>query len=59
MKTKPLPLAEAPLEVLTNYPGTMLIIRLGTSELWLNRDEALTLAELLPGAINKLPVKID
>ena len=59
MSTKPLPTAEAPLEVLTNISGTILIIRLGTSELWLNRDEALTLAELLPGAINKMPVKID
>ena len=59
MQTKTLLPVEAPVELLTNYPGTMLIIRLGTSELWLNRDEALTLAELLPGAINKLPVKID
>mgnify|MGYP000196158650 CR=1 FL=1 len=59
MSTKPLPLVEAPLEVLTNYPGTMIIIRVDTMELWLNRDEALTLAELLPGAINKMPVQID
>lgn len=42
----------------TNLRGTMVMISVGSQEVWLTRDEALAVCDALPSAINKMPVEV-
>lgn len=42
----------------TNLRGTMVMISVGSHEVWLTRDEALAVCDALPSAINQMPVKV-
>ena len=47
-----------PARVETNLRGTLVMIHVGSQDVWLSRDEALAVCDALPSAINHMPVKI-
>jgi hypothetical protein len=45
-----------PTVFITSFSKRCIIVHAGDCRIWLNREEAIQLLEILPGAINQMPV---